>query len=243
MKNYILLGCCIAIFIACGGNDQTTSSSATAMEVTPHLSRIVEGNILASDTLPNIKIKVADDFQYIGKFDFEIIANSDEYAADVRGKAVATGDRFVFAVADEQKVIEKLFIVQLEGFLPEFGFTYNYNFSQAETIGANKYRHNTWFYDSKAAAQRNPQNEGALTRAFLKGKGYQLEDEFMMSRFVGLASEDRFNEIIIFYHEMLNSATGHSLEAYENSLDEATAKAIEDAFVERSRQSFSIIDG
>ena len=92
-------------------------------------------------------------------------------------------------------------------------------------------------------AQGNPNNEGAKTRTFLEEKGFQLEDQFMMSRFVGLASENRKNEIIIFYHEMLKKTTGYSLEEYEKSINDEEVKAIRDSFIERSRRSFSITRG
>ena len=65
----------------------------------------------------------------------------------------------------------------------------------------------------------------------------------MMSRFVGLASEDRKNEIIIFYIEMLNSETGYTLEEYERSVGREEKEAIRSSLIERSRKSFSITKG
>ena len=205
--------------------------------------RFVNENILVSEAIPEIEIAVSEEFGYVGRFDFEIIANSDEYPKDLQGKPVAAGERFVFASVDQDRNINKLFILQFEGFLAENDFIYNYNFDNAETIGDNKYRYNTWFYDSKKLAEENPSNEGAKTRAFLMEKGYQLEDQYMMGRFVGLASEDRKNELIIYYIEMLEKTTGYSLEEYENSLGKEEAASIRNAFVERSRDSFKIIKG
>lgn len=204
--------------------------------------RYVKDNLLISSALPKIEMQVADEFEYMGSFYFEIKARSEEYPPELRGKPIAAGNRYVFAKADTNKNIEKLFIVQLEGFLPELDYQYNYRFDTAEIMGDNKYRQNTWFYNSALLAEENPENEGALTRAFLKEKGYQMQDDLMMSRWVGLASEDRKNEIIIYYLEMLNSTTGHSLEAYEQ-LDKEAARAIRDALVDRSRQSFKIVKG
>ena len=64
----------------------------------------------------------------------------------------------------------------------------------------------------------------------------------MMSRFVGLPSEDRKHEIIIYYLEMLKKTTGYSLEEYENEISKEEAASIEKSLVERSRESFSILD-
>ena len=203
------------------------------------VERLVGANVLISNELPEVTIKVEEEFDYVGNFDFEIIASSDEYDKNLLGKAVAAGERFVFVKADANQVVDKLFIVQFEGFLPHLDYTYNYNFDKAEQIGNNKYRHNTWFYNSKKLAEQSPQGEGAKTRAFLEEKGFVLEDEWMMSRFVGLASENRKNEIIIYHLEMLKKTTGYSLEEYEN-LAKKKAEKIRNALVKRSRMSFSI---
>ncbi|HMQ47653.1 MAG TPA: hypothetical protein PKA00_09565 [Saprospiraceae bacterium] len=243
MKYHCLLFLLFLIPVGCRDSDKKPSLQTVAenSQLRPP-SRSVEQNVLASDSLPAVQIKVADEFHFVGNFDFEIIANSDEYADSIQGKPIAKGERFVFASAAD-KVVDKLFIVQFEGFLPEYDFTYNYNFDKAEFIGSKKYRHNTWFYNNKELAQENPGNEGAKTTAFLEEKGYKLEDEFMMSRFVGLASEDRKNEIIIFYIEMLKHTTGYSLQEFENTLPKEKANAIEQSFIERSKGSFLIIKG
>ncbi len=202
--------------------------------------RYVKGNTLISTINPRIMIEANQEFRYIGYFDFEIKANSDEYPAEYLGKKVADSYRFVFANADKNIKIRKLFIVQFEGFLPKNNFKYNYNFDAAENIGNIKYRHNTWFYDNEKNVKENPGNEGAKTLEFLKSKGYVLEPDFMMSRYVGLASEDRKNEIIIFYIEMLKNSTGYSLNQYENSINKDKADSIRKDFVSRSKKSFII---
>lgn len=243
-KHLIVLG--ILVFLAsCQSfsEKKIKEKSSVAEEILQgnSIARSVVNNVLTSDALPEIKIKVDEEFKFIGKFEFEIIASSDEYTDSVIGKPVAVGERFVFGVVDNDSTIEKLFIVQLEGFLLTNDFIYNYDFAKAELIGGNKYQHNTWFYDAKESAKENPQGEGAKTETFLKEKGLLLEDHLMMSRFVGLASEDRKNEIIIFYYEMLKRTTGYSLNEWENSVPREEAIFIDSAFVERSKRSFVII--
>lgn len=241
-KRYVLIPV-LVLLLSCQIKKKEVKDDIQSVLPEKALKRSVATNVLISKDLPKIEITVDNEFRFMGQFDFEILASSDEYPEDVQGKTVATGERYIFASMDENRSVSKLFIVQFEGFLPENDFIYNYNFSNAESIGENRYRHNTWFYDSKKLAQENPDGEGAKTRAFLEGKGYVLEDEFMMSRFVGLASEDRKNEIIIFYLEMLNKTTGISLEEYENSISDEKAKSIRDSFIERSRKSFDITKG
>lgn len=243
MNKLFILLTISTLLLSCQTKKKEVKDNTQNVSTEKSIVRFVKGHTIISKKLPKIEIKVDEEFSFVGKFDFEIIASSDEYSEDMQGKPVAVGERYVFASTDENQLVNKLFIVQFEGFLPENDLIYNYDFDKSNFIGENKYRHNTWFYDSKKLAQGNPNNEGAKTRTFLEEKGFQLEDQFMMSRFVGLASENRKNEIIIFYHEMLKKTTGYSLEEYEKSINDEEVKAIRDSFIERSRRSFSITKG
>ncbi|MDY8137931.1 hypothetical protein [Aquimarina sp. 2201CG5-10] len=243
MKNLYIILIVFTLLSSCQTKKKEANDNVEKPTSQKTSKRSVEANLLISHELPKIEIAVDEEFNFIGKFDFEIIASSDEYSKEMQGKPVAAGERYVFASIDENRSIDKLFIVQFEGFLNENNLIYNYDFSNADFIGNNKYRHNTWFYDSKKAALENPTGEGAKTRAFLEKKGYILEDEFMMSRFVGLASKDRKNEIIIFYHEMLNKTTGHTLEKFQNSISDEETRSIRNSFIKRSQNSFKITKG
>ncbi len=243
MNKCYILTTVVVLLLSCQTKKKEVKDDVQSVLPEKTVKRSVGTNVLTSNDLPKIEIKVDNEFRFMGQFNFQILASSDEYPKDMQGKAVAVGERYIFAQVNENRSVDKLFIVQFEGFLPENDFIYNYDFSNADFIGENSYRHNTWFYDSKKLAQENPNGEGAKTRAFLEERGYVLEDEFMMSRFVGLASEDRKNEIIIFYLEMLNKTTGISLEEYENSISDEKAESIRNSFIGRSRKSFEIIKG
>ncbi len=222
-----------------------TAFVSFAEKVAPDLelpTRYVDHNLLISEALPVINIKVAEEFTYLGRFDIEIIASSDEYKKDLLGKPIAAGERFVFAVADAEKNIEKMFIVQFEGWLPGTEGIYNYRFNDDHIMAGRPFRHNTWFYDARASARLNPKGEGARTDAFLQQQGYHLADELMMSRFLALASEDRKNEIIIYYFEMLGDTTGMTLKEWEQQSGTAKTQMIRSAFIERSEQSFHILE-
>ena len=136
-----------------------------------------------------------------------------------------------------------MFVVQFEGFLGNNEETYNYNFSTARQLGENRYRQNNWFYNSREQAELNPNGEGARTREFLAAKGLQVADDFMMSRYVGLASEDRRNEIILYYIEMMNSSLGSTLQEWEDESVNLDRSGIEEQFVTRSQTSFEIVRG
>lgn len=231
----------LLLVIGCVEKKSSRSQNEKSNSTEIKNSRYVEHNVFISDTLPVVKIMIDDEFEYEGSFDFEIIANT-EYPLEMRGKSIASGDRYVFSTKSDSD-ITKLFIIQLEGFHANNEFKFNYNFDNANFIGKNKYRFNTWFYDSEKLAMENPSNEGAKTREFLTKKGYEVPDDFMMSRFVGLASEDRKNEIIIFYIEMMKQSIGYSLDEYENLVPSKRADSIRNAFIIRSNSSFQIVKG
>ena len=206
-------------------------------------ARQVIGNLLDSEAVPDIAIQVDEAFRFVGSFDFEIEANSDEWPDDLVGKPIAAGERFVFVDSNASGLVERLFVVQFEGFLGNNEETYNYNFSTAKQLGENRYRQNNWFYNSREQAELNPNGEGARTRAFLAEKGFQVADDFMMSRYVGLASEDRRNEIILYYIEMMNSSLGYTLQEWEDESVNLDRSGIEEQFVTRSQTSFEIVRG
>jgi hypothetical protein len=80
----------------------TTYNKSTAIDEKSK-ERFVKGCTIVSPHTPKVQIKVADEFEYIGKFDFEIIANSDEYPDSLKGKPVAAGERLVFVKSDRNK--------------------------------------------------------------------------------------------------------------------------------------------
>ena len=216
----LLFGLAITNPFNCQRNDVSGTSA---------VQRTVEKNVLTSSDLPPIRIKVADKFDYVGKFDFTL-------------RDIAYGERHVFVDADD-KHIKRLFIFQFEGFLPDNDHTYNYDFSNAETIGDFKYRQNTWAYSNQDSAESNPGGEGTLTAEFLRNKGYQLEDELMMSRFVMVPDDARRHEMILFYLENASN-TGLSIDQFYDATDEPTPEwvAISEDLTASSRQAFSIED-
>jgi hypothetical protein len=189
-------------------------------------SRRVENNVVISDSLPQIKIKVDPAIQYVGAFPFKI-------------KDIAAGERYVFAESDGKK-IKRAVIAQFEGFLPESSEIYRYSFANAITIGTHKFNHNTFAFTNADAAKENPEGEAALTTAFLKKKGFEIPEAWVVSRFLTLGNESRKHELILFYQEDAAS-TGHRFE--ELSLnDESTdlLKSIAPSLKERALKAMQI---
>ncbi len=189
--------------------------------------RRVVDNTLISAALPRIEVEIDKSFKYIGRFPFRI-------------RNVAAGERHLFVERANGKV-ERMFIEQFEGFLPHIDNFYRYKFENAMELGAFKFRQNNYAYSNKQARKENPFSEGVLTEDFLKIRGFELEDELMMSRFVAVVSEDKKHEFILYYAENV-SESDHTLdEFYENDKPTAIWIQISIGLTERSLKSFKVL--
>jgi len=190
------------------------------------IERKVVGNTLISNQLPKIKVKITKDFKFVGKFDFTI-------------KNIFKGERYIFADARKGK-IQRLFIAQFEAILPESDEIYRYNFDNAQKFGEHKFRQNTFAYSNTEARNENPTGEAVLTENFLQKKGYLLEDELMMSRFLTVPDEAKKHELILFYLENVSSTKTRLAEFYQNDESTEIWKQISRELTNRSLKAFKI---
>jgi len=190
-------------------------------------SRKVDGRVLTSQELPRIKVTINKDFEYVGKIDFIL-------------KDIAKGERYIFVDVDRSRKIRRLFIAQFEEFLPGLSQTYNYNFDKAELIAGHKFRQNTYAFSNAAAEQENPNAEAALTVKFLRERGYKLEDELMMSRFLTVPDAERKHELILFYMENASSTGKTISDFYSGDNDTAVWREISIGLTARSRKAFKV---
>ena len=191
------------------------------------IERTVKGKTLASNQYPDIKIELDGDFKYVGKFDFTI-------------RDIAKGERYVFVEAGKKKKIKRMFIAQFEEILPESPEFYRYNFETARKFGSHKFRQNTFAYSNKESRKENPQGEGVLTEDFLRQKGYELEDELMMSRFVTVPDAEKKRELILFYIENVSPTKHRVTDFYSGDNETEIWREISKALTERSLKAFQI---
>ena len=192
-----------------------------------NIERTVKGKTLISSQYPKIEVELNGDFKYLGKFDFTI-------------RDIARGERYVFVEADKKKKIKRMFIAQFEEILPESPEFYRYNFDTARKFGSHKFRHNTYAYSNRESRKENPQGEGVLTEDFLKQKGYELEDELMMSRFVTVPDAEKKRELILFYVENVSPTKQHVTDFYSGDNETEIWKQITKDLTERSLKAFKI---
>lgn len=190
------------------------------------IERKVAGKTLISNQLPEIKVKLNGNFKYVGKFGFTI-------------RDIAKGERYVFVDARKNE-IQRLFIAQFEAILPTSDEFYRYNFDKAQKFGVHKFRQNTFAYSNLEAEKENPNGEATLTAKFLKEKGYQLEDELMMSRFLTVPDEAKKHELILFYIENVSSSKHRLADFYKDDAATEIWKQISNGLTNRSFKAFKI---
>ena len=89
----------------------STSTIVNAAEPKNLIQYMADG-VLISREDQSLAIKVADEFEFVGRHPFAI-------------RDVAAGERFIFVQAEDHRVA-KLFMVQFEGFLPGVNDFYRY---------------------------------------------------------------------------------------------------------------------
>jgi hypothetical protein len=198
----------------------------------PQPVRTVAKNVITSAADPAIAIKVDKDLKYLGSFAFTI-------------KNVAGGERHIWVQADRNKRVQRMFILQFEGYFPDSPHRYNYSPRNVTHLGANDYNSNGFLYDDAEYHREHPGNEAEGTRKFLEARGYKLDAEQLLYRFyrslpdVDPAKSNR-NEFLIFYIEPMKEL-GITMKETTERQDSAREKQIVAAARERALKAFQVV--
>jgi hypothetical protein len=198
-----------------------------AAESPDHLrSSRVENNTFISLQNPQIRVMISNEFQYVGSVPFTI-------------ENVAGGNRYVFVHATDDKHIQRMFIIQQEGFFPSSNDTYKYSITTPAKLGSFEYQHSVTMYDNDATIREEPGKEADVTHRFLIAQGYVLEPELVMSRFARPADVRHKHEIIFFCYENLSSYR-HKLADFPEESDSPGKQAIQQKVDENCRNAFRV---
>lgn len=173
-KKRRLVSCALLLFAAGVG---------AAAQPVPH----VEDNIIVSELKPSLAIEVDKGFTYLGRH-------------PIRIRDVAAGERLVFAELQEHRA-RRLFIIQIEGFLPGIDNEYRYNLTRSPVVAGYPFRSNSFAFDLDKSVAGNPGGESASTQKFLLDRGIAAPKQWMMWRSLTVTSADKRNEMILFYVE------------------------------------------
>jgi hypothetical protein len=189
------------------------------------LSRVESNTFISSDN-PDIRVSVDRKFKYIGSLPFAI-------------EKVARGNRHIFVQANPEKHIQRMFIIQQEGFVPSSDEVYRYKITTPAKLGSSDYQHSVIMYDNDDNIREEPGKEADLTQRFLADHGYVLEPELVMSRFARSADSERKHEIIFFCFENL-SFYRHKLKDFREGSDSPEKQDIKQKVDENCRSAFRV---
>ena len=189
--------------------------------------RSVQNNILRSEELPAIQIKIDPQFAYIGHTNFILYD-------------VAHVEQHHFIIADEQKRVQRRLWFQFEGYLDDNDHKYNDSGMEALTLHNFTFLHNSYVLNIEDVYRERPTSDSAHVVDFLTEKGYVLSGELMTKRMVWLDADLR-NELMIIYSEILGSTGYRVSDLSEGGLSAAEWPALSQALHERALASFTII--
>ena len=191
------------------------------------VQRTGQDTILRSDQLPAIGIQIHPEFKYVGSTSFILYD-------------VARAEQHHFVVADsERRVLRRLWF-QFEGFLENNSKTYNYSGMATLSLNDFAFLHNTYPMNIEEVYEARPTSDSAHAVDFLKEKGYKLTGDIMSHRMVWL-DEERRNELMIIYSEILDPTGYRPSDLTEEGPAAAEWEALSQALQERSLSSFKIL--
>lgn len=189
---------------------------------------VVKGRTLISESLPPLRLKFDGDFKYAGM-----------QALNLNGNAQA--EQHFFVDTEKGKSIKRLFMVQIEGFLPTNNYTYNYRIADTVQLGEHEYMTDASFGKLSVIRKGRPDSDVSKAIAYLELQGFRFKsDEFMSRRFVRVVDDAQRNEIIIVYAESL-SETGWTLAALSEAGRSAEWERLAAGLQTRALKSFKVV--
>lgn len=203
--------------------------------------RSFSGGVLVSESAPEMSVRIAADFKYLGPDTF-LLGQTHE------------AERHHFVRLDDDEVTA-LLVFQFERILDGIPGQYEFNIPPDEHIAGSNYRfaqqpvqlglhdyvHNTWVFNTRESARNNPGRESDRTLELLDKRGYRLDDGLIMARYVRAVGEDARKEVIIFYMEPLRR-NGHDISEFPDggpameSFDRLSSE-----IVARARSAFEVL--
>ena len=161
----------------------------------------VDGQQIVSTDFPTGTVTFDSTLTYVGSDSFILYS-------------VARCEIHLFAEADEQKKIQRLYWVQYEGYLPSMiprSYDYSDEPYRTEIAGKSFYDGDNFYNVDEERPEWAPDSDIAHVFALLEKEGYQFDGDVMRIRLVHL-DEQKKNELMIIYMEPMDTQ-GLSIEA------------------------------
>jgi hypothetical protein len=145
-------------------------------------------NFVVSEASPVLTLEIDSTFAELAPLKFPI-------------ENLTNVERRIFVEAGEDRVIQRLVIVQFERVQQGSDFRFVYPSTPPRQFGNETYRYGTFAADYEKMGQREPLKEAGKTREYLKSKGYTVPRLFRTGRLARVTDPEGLTEVIIFYME------------------------------------------
>lgn len=213
MKTRIALGLSLA-FLALG--------AASAADKAPE--RLVQGNIVTSAHDPAIRITVPKSAQYVGSSRWDLYGVAD---AEIQ----------VFVEADAQKLVQRLYWIQFEAYLPSNTHTYKYPFTEKLTHGGLEFDVRARFGPTNEPPKPGSDLEHVM--ALLKERGFIAPADMMNVRLVNMVDDTNRKELMFIYAEDL-APTGSTFPELMAESGKARWEKLKPELIKRALENIGI---
>jgi hypothetical protein len=192
----------LIVILACCLQSSSSAFDQSADKTKTKQTRQVKRQVLTSTYLPAIRIRFDDEFKYVGMQKFILYER-------------AQVEQYFFVDATSQRRIQRMYMVQFEGYLPGIDAKYEYPVTETVTLGGQTYLVNAETIPNVSAVlKQDPQSDAAHAASFLESKGFRLNESIRFQRFVRLLDEAKRNEIILLYIEDAGASAAQEKEEF-----------------------------
>lgn len=147
----------------------------------------MEGNVISSERDPAVRVHAPKSARYVG---------ADRWVL----YSMADCELHAFVDVDTQKIVQRLYWVQFEGYLPTRPeLKHTYDSPKHANLGGMDFYADTWVRTKDAETQPGSDLEHILS--LIAAKGYRMPDGMMYVRLVHLLDEQKRKELMIIYGE------------------------------------------
>jgi hypothetical protein len=167
--------------VSAGGHD---TPGNVARET--HHAVSVTKNVLTMLPLPRFRLRVADEFTYLGSTSFPL---GNRARADV----------FLFTEGHGDS-IERFVKVQIESLVDSAANDYHWEGADTLRVADTEYLRGYWCFDAAELALENPESDTAKTQEWLAANGHRQTGVFVGTRLARIFASGR-SELLVFYGE------------------------------------------
>jgi hypothetical protein len=188
--------------------------------------RKVAGSAVSSSHDPQVQIHLPESAQYVG---------ADRWIL----YGIADCELHAFVEADAQHIVQRLFWIQFEGYVPSKPeLAHTYDSPRHTAIGGLDFYLDTW--PRADGEQTKPGSDREHMEALILSKGYKMPAGMMYVRLVHLLDANKRKELMIIYGEDLAPTGFTAAELAEGGKARAQWQALENALVARALKSISL---